>query len=619
MDELIQLLESFGIDVAAAAAFAEDPTTTSPYVDLTDEQLADLHQQALALFDTVRDGDTPDLEVLRSVADLSDALLAEDTTRQEASAQAATEIAELEQRIRPAAETAEDGDDDAEPVEGDEPAEDAPAEPAEGDGEPAPVEEAVAAAAAIPAIPRRVPLSDLAARRTAGQRPNPADHQAEPRTVITAGADIPGVSAGQPLADMDAVAAALVDRVQSVDGVDLSPGQKFQVARARTAYPEERTMSDSDSAANAAMVASVVASAREAFRDGGLDGVPAGEFEALAAAGGLCVSVPVRYEQDTFGVTDRPVADGLPGFAAASRGGVRFMPPPTLATIATSGGLAAGSAVSVWNMTDDLNALNGQPTKPIQRITCGSETTVNVYAIVERLLVGTVLANTDPERVRAFIDLVLVAQARLAEGQLLARIKSLSTQLSEEVQALGSRRDLLAVWAKAAWSIRNRERMSFTEPLQLIVPDAVVPHSQIDGLRQLPGDQRDRLTREEFVGEMRAIGVEPIITPDMPAHIAGAQSTNGGQLVDLPSPIEWSMFPMGTFAYLDGGVFDLGFKAGDPIRDTATLNVNDYQLFAESWENVAKFGGPAALWGRSVVCPTGTTSATTAVNCDLAS
>jgi hypothetical protein len=294
------------------------------------------------------------------------------------------------------------------------------------------------------------------------------------------------------------------------------------------------------------------------------------------------------------------------------------MPAPTLASIQASTGLAAGSAVSVWTMADDLAALNGQPTKPIQRVVCGSETTVELYAIVERLLVGTVLANTDPERVRAFIDLVEVAQARLADGRLLSRIKGLSTQAMEDLQVLGSRRDLLAVWAKAAWAIRNRHRMDVSEPLQLIVPDAVVPHAQIDGLRQLPGDQRDRITREEFVAEMRAINVDPIITPDMPAHLAPVQVA-GAQLVDLPSPIEWAMFPMGTFAFLPGNTLDLGFSAGTPIRDTTTLNVNDYQLFAETWENVAKFGAVESLWGRTLVCPTGTTSSTTEVDCGEAS
>lgn len=594
MDELIQLLQSFGLD-----ADAPDYTT------LTDEQLADLQSQLFALFDTTRDAEVPDLELLEAIALGGEAIRIEDEARQEQAIADAARVAELEERLRPAtpadsapaadADAGDEGDDGS-----DDPATDAADEADEAD------EPVAVAAAAQPVSPRRVSLTELARTRRPANTPTPAD--APDRVVITAGGDIPGVSAGQPLKDLNAVSRALLQRLGAVDGTALAPGQKFQVARLRTEYPEERHLDRTNVERNVERFEAVVAAAVEAFRSG-----ETGPIDALAAAGGRCSPLTARYEQDVVGDDARPIAAAFPSFQ--SRGGVRFIPAPTLVDIDTVG---SDGAVGQWTNTDDTNALNGEPTKPIQRIECGDETTVEDYAVTKRLLVGANLARTSPERVRAYIDLVNVAWARYAEQLLLNRIKALSTQVMEDLQVLGSRRDLLAVWIKAAWAIRNRERMAEDEPLQLIVPDAVIAHAQIDGLRQLPGDQRDRITREEFVGEMRAINVDPIITRDMPAHLAGAQAA-GAQLVDLPSPINWAMFPMGTFAYLDGGEFDLGFTAGTPIRDTATLAVNDYQLFAENWENIAKFGGVGSIWGRTLVCPTGATSATTDVDCGEAS
>ncbi len=597
MDELIQLLQSFGLD-------ADNPD----YTTLTDEQLAELQTALFALFDETRDADVPDLELLEAIALGGEAIRVEDAARQEQATADAARIAELEQQLRPAAEgddPADPADPEADPADPDADPED-PADPADPEDVTDPAEPVAVAAAATP---RRVSLSQLAAQRRAANTPTPADAGNDTaRVVITAGGDIPGVSAGQPLEDLDHAARALLARLAAVDGTRLAPGQKFQVARLRTEYPDERQMSRSNVEQNLARYEAVVASARQAFLDG-----DTGSFDALAAAGGRCSPLTTRYEQDTVGDDARPIAAAFPSFQG--RGGVRFIPGPVLTDIDTAG---ADGAVGQWTNTDDTNALNGEPTKPIQRIDCGDETTVEDYAVTKRLLVGANLARTSPERVRAMIDLTNVAWARYAEQLLLDRIKALSVQSMEDLQVLGSRRDLLAVWIKAAWAIRNRHRMAEDEPLQLIVPDAVIAHAQIDGLRQLPGDQRDRITRDEFVGEMRAINVDPIITRDMPAHLAGVQ-TAGAQLVDLPSPINWAMFPMGTFAYIDGGDFDLGFTAGTPIRDTATLAVNDYQLFAENWENIAKFGGPESLWGRTLVCPTGTTAATTEVDCGEAS
>src|SRR3990167_588051 len=99
MDQLLELLRTFGIDTDAAPI---------DYSALTDEQLAELHSAVLALFDEVRDGDVPDIEALEQIASVSEVLLAEDNTRQEQAVADATRIAELEARVRPAGDPVPD-------------------------------------------------------------------------------------------------------------------------------------------------------------------------------------------------------------------------------------------------------------------------------------------------------------------------------------------------------------------------------------------------------------------------------------------------------------------------------------------------------------------------------
>ena len=45
------------------------------------------------------------------------------------------------------------------------------------------------------------------------------------------------------------------------------------------------------------------------------------------------------------------------------------------------------------------------------------------------------------------------------------------------------------------------------------------------------------------------------------------------------------MFAEGTFLFLDGGTLDLGI-----IRDSSLVGTNDYKMFIETFEGIAKVG-----------------------------
>ena len=67
------------------------------------------------------------------------------------------------------------------------------------------------------------------------------------------------------------------------------------------------------------------------------------------------------------------------------------------------------------------------------------------------------------------------------------------------------------------------------------------------------------------------------------AQVFGAQ--NAGALNKFPENVVWYLFSEGTFLFLDGGTLDLGL-----VRDSSLNATNDYKMFVETFEGVAKVG-----------------------------
>ena len=116
---------------------------------------------------------------------------------------------------------------------------------------------------------------------------------------ITAGADIPGYTAGSPLDDMNAVAEAMAKRLHALRRVNGGDGEQHIVASLTTSFPEERTLG-TDPEENWNKIQNVVGP------------------EALVASGGHQAPFEVRYDIFGFGTTNRPVRDALPTNLSAS-------------------------------------------------------------------------------------------------------------------------------------------------------------------------------------------------------------------------------------------------------------------------------------------------------------
>lgn len=412
----------------------------------------------------------------------------------------------------------------------------------------------------------------------------PADRQPKREvaktTVITAGADLPGISMGSEFTSRLDMADAFSRRIDSMRGIRGADGDKMIVASARLTSMTDRHLRTNEAEENLRKVMDLIAP------------------EAIVAAGGL--GAPEESKYDLFGAggdTDRPVKGALPVFTT-DRGGVRFMRPPTLNDV--------NGVVGIWTIEDDINALTDvNVRKPSFRVVPGPEIVVNTQAITMIMTFGNLMSRAYPELVARHTDLAEVAHARVAEQQLLTQIGALSTAVTGRTQRVGAIREVMAQVSQAAASYRNRHRIK-SAPLKAIMPEWFKDVLKADIALQHPGDGLEifDLADAKIEGWFRSRNINVVWAMDGEAGQDYTSMTDGaGHIANYPTNVVWYLFAEGTFAFMDGGTLDLGL-----VRDSTLNAANDYQMFVETFENVVKFGHES-LRVTSPLVPTGTGSA----------
>lgn len=447
--------------------------------------------------------------------------------------------------------------------------------------------EAEVAAETVDTTEAKEPEAPVTAAANEPEIEVPADRRPTAKmasVAITAGADIPGISAGSDLPDLKAVADAMVKRLHAMGRTSGGDGEQHTIATIVASFPEDRVLRANDFEGNSEKVANVVST------------------QAITAAGGLCAPVEVRYDIFGLGERGRPVRDSLAVFSA-DRGGIRFVTPPVLADL--------DGAVSVWTLQDDIDAATAgapDPVKPCIRVNCGAEVVVYTDAIPLCLTFGNLNSRAYPELVERHTELGMIWHDRFAETRLLTRIGALSTSVSA-ASTLGAVRDFFTTLEKAAAGYRNRHRMLPDTPLRVMLPEWFKNALRSDLAMQLPGDGGDNYENTLGIAEakinawfaVRHINVTWFLDGET-GQIMGAQAA--GAVNDYPTNLVWYLFSEGTFLFLDGGTLDLGL-----VRDSTLNGTNDYKIFLETFEGVAKIG-IESLRVTSTLKITGATAAT---------
>jgi hypothetical protein len=375
------------------------------------------------------------------------------------------------------------------------------------------------------------------------------------KVAITAGADIPGYTAGTEIKDMYEVASAMEKRIHSLRRVNGGDGEQHIVASVTTAYPEERVLT-TDAESNQLKINAVAGP------------------EALVASGGHAAPFEVKYDIYSIGSTTvRPLRDSLPKFQA-DRGGIRFVTPPQFAD-----GTYA-DAVGIWTAANDSAETPSPSAKTSLTVSAANEQTVSTDAVTLQLQFGNLMTRAYPELIARHNELALVQHAREAEQNIASKIGNASTAVTT-TSLIGFGRDFLVQIRRAAVAYRSRHRIDPKTQLKAMIPMWVYDAMAADLTLSMPGDGTLSVSEGEINGYLANSNVTLVASPDLTPF--GSQGASA--LLEWPDSFVWYLFAEGSFLFLDGGTLDLGI-----IRDSTLVGTNDYKMFVETFENVAFVG-----------------------------
>lgn len=552
-------------EVVVASAETEDEvapvsenTVTEPVTEASVEEVVEPEAPAEAEAAVIEE-ETP----VEAEASAEEVIEAPETTEAEAPAEAEA-ASETEEAVAETEVAAEASAEDVAEVE-------APAEAEASVSEESTIEpnEAQEEAHTVTASAEEAVVEAPAGRRPVAQEP------VAPSVAITAGADIPGISAGSTITDMSEVAEAFAARLHTLSRANGGDGEQHTVAVFSTEYPEDRYLRGT-----AEENWDKISKATE-------------EHSALVASGGYGTPVPVRYDIYGFGTDARPVKDSLPKFQA-NRGGIRYVEPPVLSDYA--------DAVGVWTEANDVTAADNDGTddtiKNYLVVTGAAEATAKLDAVTLQLQIGNLLDRAYPELVARHNQLALIQHAREAELNILSKIEAASTAVTTE-SLIGFARDFLVNIKRAAAAYRSRHRIAPDTRLQAIIPMWVFDAMASDLTLNMPGDDNLAVSKADIQGMLASSNVT--LTASYDLNVFGAQTT--GALAEFPDTFKWYLFSEGSFLFLDGGTLDLGI-----VRDSGLVGTNDYRMFVETFEGVA-FVGIESLAITSTIAVNGSAAA----------
>lgn len=421
-------------------------------------------------------------------------------------------------------------------------------------------------------------ISPKGAEVPEAQAPVAKAEEAEEEKVVAlvASADIPGVASGTTLTGTS-LGKAMFDRRQQIKGGG-SDGEFVLVASATAEYDDDRTLTG-DWESDQEKIKNVTGT------------------DVIVASGGICSPTEAYYGLELLSGAARPVKDALPGFGA-TRGGLRFMAPPSIADL-----IGSARVTTEAEDTTGYGGSNGSLTdpKPSVAVTCGSITEVVVDAISSIITVGNLNARTYPELVEVWTKLAAAQHARVAETNLIDKIAAIATDVTD-AKAYGATGSLLGTVSKAVAGFKSRHRITGGVNLRAAFPEWTKELLRTDIAREAPGDGLGRytVTDADINSWFNVRGISPIFYVDTRTGAGmayGAQTA--GAVTDFPATIEWFLWVEGSFIFVDGGTLNLGL-----VRDSTLNSTNDYSVFVETFENLA-FVGHEALQVTSTLQPDG--------------
>lgn len=415
-------------------------------------------------------------------------------------------------------------------------------------------------------------------------------------SVLVASADIPNFSAGNHLADMDVLVAALTSRARSVPVTSRGDeATRYTVASLMREHKYTLDMGSTPAQVNEVLMA-------------------AANVDILLASGGWCSPSAISY--DFYNIVCEDGMLDLPT-VGIQRGGIRFPTSPSFADV------TASTAMWRWTETQDIAAATGTAqsgTKTCGRVPCPGFNEERLACDGICLTVGNLTEDAYPEVIANFTRLLFAANAhkinrlRIEQLQGFANSPSVTGTFGAEGEGLVA--PVLNAISLNAVDYRARFAMCENAVLEVLAPKWIRAAMRSDLRRRTGVVTAEALAMSDatLMGLFDVENVRVQWVSDYQERTAGYP----GYFVDSttpiltawPSTVEFLMWAPGTVVLGQGMRLDLGI-----IRDSVLNATNDHTAI---WtEDCWLMFKPGHEVRRIVVniCADGTTGAHDLVSC----
>jgi hypothetical protein len=556
-------------DENKGVSFPEDVTS------LSDAELSELRDNAIAEFTTLRGGELSDDSMARLRVLAAGIKTTKKTieTRAAAAAKTAAELASMDEFVEGvSADLAKKDDADK--------------------------KEAVTADAKVGGAttnPREkgtrglnVPLSEVALRqkepltgRVIGKRDD---------SVLVASADIPNYAVGSQLEGMDALVAAMQSRARGLP--ILARGDestRYPIASLQRNFRHTLDLNATPDQIN------------EIMKD-------VTDVDSLVAAGGWCSPSEISYDFYNIvavdGILDLPTV-------GINRGGMRFPVSPSF------GDLVGNAAMWSWSETQDIAAVTGTAqsgTKTCARVPCPTFNEERLGCDGLCLTVGNLTEDAYPELIANHTRLLFAAHAHKMNAKRILQLFTASASVTGTFGSAGSGvvSPVLGALELSAIDYREKYAMADGAVLEVILPRWLRAVMRAD-LRKRTRENTSMLSMADaaLMSLFDAINIRVQWVGDWQTRTSGLFGTST-VLTSWPSTVQFMMYAPGTFVMGQGLRLDLGI-----IRDSILNSTNDHtaEWMEECWL-IAKVGHESRR-GVINICPDGTVGAADLIACDV--
>ena len=409
--------------------------------------------------------------------------------------------------------------------------------------------------------------------------------------LMTASADIPGVAAGQQLADMNALTLAINSRAKSLPVSrkgDEAP--RYNIASLNREHRFNLDPNSSLAELNAVLTAAT-------------------NPDILTAAGGWCAPSEISY--DFFNLVCDDGGLDLPT-VGINRGGIRWPISPSFADV------TASTALWTWTETQDIAAVTGTAqsgTKTCGRVPCVTFDEERLHCDGVCLTVGNLTEDAYPELISNFTRLLMSAHFHKINRARINELRAMSASFTVTNGDAGSGVVAPVLGALELQAIDYRDRYAMCEGalLEVVAPRWLRAMMRSD-LRKRMGGGTELLsvTDSYLMSLFDAIGIRIQWVSDYQVRTTGYPGVPGTLPTAWPSTVEFLMMAPGTVVLGQGLRLDLGI-----IRDSVLNETND---FTAMWmEECWLMFQPGHEVRRLTVniCPDGTTGAADLTACGV--